>query len=185
VDGLLIGFGLSVAGIVIGAILNHYLARGRSLVDYERTLDLVAYQDERKTAQAIRDAAREFSNGLHAGTLRDYGELHNEWQDRILFPAGLIRSDDLKSRAISGLYVVWIATIVNDEFVTYALTAACGDIQRWTRAWLSREPIPPAEIPSKPELMRLTTVEGNRISIGPLNELLMKDHPDWSTSEDG
>jgi hypothetical protein len=181
VGGLLIGFGLSVVGIVIGAVLNHYLARGRSLEDYERTLDIVAYQDERKTAQAIRDAAREFSNGLHAGTLTDYGGFHNAWQDRILFPAGLVRSDDLKSRAISGLYVIWIATLVQNEFVTYALTTACDDIQGWTRAWLSREPIPPAQIPPKD----LTRVGSNRISIGPLNELLRKDHPHWSTSEDG
>ena len=168
---------------MVGALLNHLLARNRSREDYERTLDLVAHQDERTTAQEIRDAARKFSNELHAGTRTDYGQLHNDWQDHILFPAGLVRSNDLKTRAIAGLYVVWIATIVKDEFVTFALTAACDDIQNWTRAWLSREPIPPAQIPRKPALMELSTVEGNRISIGPLNELLMKDHPHWSTGD--
>lgn len=165
-----------IAGAIVGALIAHYASKSRSREDYARTLELVAYQDERTVAQDIRKAAREFAVGLHAGTLESYGQLHNEWQDRILFASQLVRSEDLQSRARAGLYVVFLSTLVSDEFVEYALTAACDDIDDWTSAWLRRdENFPAPRLPTQDGIRELVHVGGNRVSIEPLNELLARE----------
>lgn len=162
-------------GTVVGAAISHYAARARGREEHERTVDLLVTQDERRTAQAMLDSVRVMKNALNAGEVRSYGELHNQWSDQVLAPARVIRSEPLNERAQSGAYVIFLATLEREGFLTYPLLRGALDVEEWLEAWLRREEPPPAHLPTMAKIRELVrSKEAGRIDTEPLNDILIK-----------
>jgi hypothetical protein len=161
----------ALVGVIVGAILNHYTAKARGREDHERTLDLLTVQDERRTALAMLDAARDVQRNAHAGTTQSLGELHNSWSDRILAPSRLIRDEEIQARAKSGAHAIFLATLMPEQHVSYVVLRGARDVEEWLEAWLRGDPPPRAHLPRSEALAKLVNV-GGRLDMGPLNELL-------------
>lgn len=136
-------------------------------------MDLLVTQDERRTAQAMLDAVREIKNEINAGEVTSYGQLHNRWSDQVLAPARTIRSEELNARAQAGAYVIFLATLAPEDFISYPLLRGTLDIEEWLESWLRRDDPPPAHLPTMSKIRDLVRdTERGRIDIEPLNKLL-------------
>jgi hypothetical protein len=162
----------TIIGALVGAGVTHFAAKARGQDEHARTIDLLVWRDERRTAVAMLDAVRDMRNRINAGEVASFGALHNEWSDRILGPARLIKSDEIAARATAGTYAIFVATLVRGEYVTYAVLRGALDVEDWLEAWLRREPAPPAHLPHMDEIQRLVRVDGGRISMDRLNDVL-------------
>jgi hypothetical protein len=102
----------------------------------------------------------------------DYGRLHNEWSDRVLANTALIRDDELRERAEAAGYMIFLATLARQEYVTYAVLRGVLDVHEWLEHWLRREDPPPAHLPRMDEIRQLVGIRGGTMSLDPLNDLL-------------
>jgi hypothetical protein len=163
----------SVVGAAAGAIITHYAAKARGAEEHERTKDLLVLQDERRAAAQALEAARELRTGLNTGE-QGLPAMHNEWQDRILAPARLVRDEEFMARARTGLYLVAMAIFAGDrDWTTYALIRATEDVEEWLEAWMRRDDLPPAaHVPPLDELRSLMASGPGQISFEPLNDYL-------------
>jgi hypothetical protein len=156
----------------VGAVIAHYSAKARGREEHERTVDLLVTQDERRTAQAMLDAVRVMKAAINAGEVPSYGQLHNQWSDWVLAPARTIRSEELETRAQAGAYVVFLATLAPEDFISYPLLRGTLDVEEWLESWLRRDEPPPAHLPSMEEIRKLVRRTPGRIDIEPLNDAL-------------
>ena len=106
----------TIVGAIAGAVIAHFSARARGHEEHEPTLDLLVLQDERRTARDALEAVRDMRVRLNTDSATAYRALHNEWSDRVLAAARLIRDDDLDRRARAGAYVIFLATLTPDEY---------------------------------------------------------------------
>jgi hypothetical protein len=167
----------AAVGATAGALIAHHAAKSRAREDHERTLEALAWKDEREAAlrvlqgaEAIKKMRRDDPEVVPSGAL------HTAWNDHVLAPSRLVRDDDLAARAYSGQSVIFLAHLVADrENSDYAFVRAAEDVEEWARAWLRREKSPEAHIPPADEVGELARSCGAGIvSIEPLNELLAK-----------
>jgi hypothetical protein len=162
-----------ILGAIVGALISHYAAKARGDEEHERTLDLLVTQDERRTAQSMLDAARRISKRVNLG-VDGYGELHNEWSDGILAPATLIRDQEIQRRAKAGAYVIFLGTLLPDEYASYAVLRGALDVEEWLTAWLRREQPPTAHLPTMEEIGELVRpADGGGFSLDPLTDWLI------------
>lgn len=163
----------AIVGAIVGALIAHYAAKARGREDHERTLDLLVHQDERRAAVAMLDACRDIRNSVNAGAVVAYGQLHNDWQDRVFAPSRQIRSDELEQRVRSFGSVIFFAFHGGDGagIGSYPVIRGALDVEEWLERWLRREDPPPAHLPRGPELNALVLKNG-RFSFDALNELL-------------
>lgn len=165
----------AIAGSVVGALIAHFSAKARGREEHNRTLDLIVTQDERRAALGVLEAAREISISINAGAVTSYPQLHNEWSDRVLAPARVIRSEGLKARAAVAGYVIFLATVTHaDEDASYVVLRGVLDVEEWAESWLRREPAPPAYLPSMEEIQSLVRSEPGTISLEPLYDRLQE-----------
>lgn len=159
-------------GAAIGAVIAHYSAKARGREEHQRTIDLLVTQDERRTALAMLDAAREL-RVAHSTHPIDLGDLHNQWSDRILAPSRIIRDQEIRARARAGLYMIALALLMKDDYTTYAVLRGFEDVEEWLEAWLIREDPPAAHLPPMEELGPLVRESGTgRVAMDRLTELL-------------
>jgi hypothetical protein len=164
----------TIVGAIAGALIAHFTAKARGREEHERTLELLVTQDERRAAQAALDAVREIGKRLQVTDAISYGDLHNEWSDRVLGPARLIRSDALDERARAAAYVIFLATLTGED-ASYAVLRGALDVEEWAESWLRRESPPPAHLPPMEEIRALVRDrQRGRVSLDSLNELLAK-----------
>jgi hypothetical protein len=155
-----------LAGAIVGAAIAHYAAKAREQ-------ELLVKQDERRAAHRALAATQKTANRISRGPdARDYGELHNEWQDEVWAPARLIRSDDLNRRTRAELYVLWLGALGADGFMHWAALRGAADVEEWIEAWLRGEEPPPPHLPSHEEIGRLVQSRGT-LTMDNLNELLI------------
>jgi len=167
----------AAVGATAGALIAHYAAKSRAREDHERTLEALAWRDEREAALRVLRAAEDIKKMRRESPecVRS-GALHNAWNERVFASSLLVRDDDLAGRADSGGKVMFLAYLVADqENPDYAVSRAAEDVEDWARAWLRREKPPEAHIPPADEVGKLARSRGaGNISIEPLNELLDK-----------
>jgi hypothetical protein len=120
---------------------------GRFLTDRDQAASADSAVWPLRTAQAMLDAVREIKNAINAGEVSSYGQLHNQWSDQVLAPARIIRSEGLETRAEAGLYVIFLATLVPENDITYPVLRGTLDVEEWLESWLRRNDPPPAHLP--------------------------------------
>ncbi len=167
----------TLVGVAVGAPIAHYAAKSRAREDHERTLEALAWKDEREAALRVLQGAEGIKKMRQDDPeVVQSGALHTAWNDHVLTPSLLVSDDDLAARARSGQSVIFLAYLVADrENPDYAVVRAAEDVEDWTRAWLRREKSPDAHIPPADKVGELARSRGAGIvSLEPLNELLAR-----------
>jgi hypothetical protein len=144
----------TVVGTIIGALITHLAAKARGREEHERSIDLLVMEDERRSAQGALSAVREIGTAINAGSVTSYAALYNQWLDHVVPPARLIRSEEPDARVHAGAYVLFLATIVPEEFVIYSAGRGADDVEEFLESWLRREDPPPAHLPLTEEIRR-------------------------------
>lgn len=167
----------TLVGVAVGALIAHYAAKSRAREDHERTLEALAWKDEREAARRVLQGAERIKKMRQDDpeVVRS-GALHTAWNDHVFAPSCLVRNDDLAARARSGQSVIFLAYLVADrENPDYAVVRVAEDVEEWAKAWLRRAEAPGAHIPPAEKVGQLARSRGAGIvSIEPLNELLSR-----------
>ena len=158
-------------GAVVGAMIGHYTAKARGREEHERTLDLLVLQDERRAAQTALDAVRAIRVRLNSGDEIRYGALHNEWSDTVLAPSRIVRNAEIGDRVQSLGYVIFLATLAPEEYVSYAVLRAALDVEEALEALLRRDPMPARHVPAMDEVRALVFDHG-RVKFERFNDYL-------------
>jgi hypothetical protein len=161
----------SLAGTVMGALIAHYAAKARGKEEHERALDMLVVTDRRREALAAIDAVRLLRQRIGAGD-SSYGQMHGEWQVRILGPCQLIRDPDLEQRA-GALGTILMITLMKPSPLTRGpLLVAAEDIQHWLEALLRREDPPAARLPSSSDILEAAHEDDGGFDITKVNDLI-------------
>lgn len=161
----------TLAGTVIGAVISHYAAKARGREEHERALDMLVVADRREQARGAIEAVRLLRQRIGAGD-SSYGQMHGEWQVRILGPCQLIRDADLETRAGAVGTILMIALMKPTPGAGGPLLVALEDVQQWLEAMLRREDPPPARLPSSSDILTAAHQADGGFDITKINELI-------------
>ena len=162
----------AVFGAIIGALIAHLTAKSRGREDHERAIELQSRQhqhalalqlsqDERRAAQRALEASRALRTRVNGPGPLAYGDLHNEWQDSILPPSKLVRSEDLNARVVALGTMIFLAFLAPEPGAPYWISTAALDVEAWLEAWLvGGEPRAPS-VPAHGEILSLSRDGGN------------------------
>jgi gas vesicle protein len=158
----------SIVGAVVGALISHYAAKSRGEEDHRRTLDVLVKQDQRRAAQLALESVRDIGN--RARRSPDFGQLYNEWVEKVQAPAAVVPDPELRRRIVAASYVIFTAVNQDQAYVTYAVVAGTQDVEDWLVSWLNGEdPLPP-RLPELEEMRRLVNIRSGRRAMEELNE---------------
>lgn len=100
--------------------------------------------------------------------------MHNEWSDRVEALTRLIRDQELSERVRACSYVIFLATLPVEQYVTWVLLRGVLDVEDWLVSWLRRESAPAADLPRMDEIQSLVRGDRGTISLEPLNDRLQQ-----------
>jgi hypothetical protein len=146
-------------GAVVGAFIGHFTAKARGREENERTRQRMLLQDERRAALDMLAALREMRSRLQ-GDFDAWGVFLNEYQDRVVAPARLVRSAELDRRVTAGASALFYAMLAHGAYMNYAAGRACGDAEDWIEAWLRDESPPDAVLPTSEEMNEIIVKDG-------------------------